>query len=137
MGEKRTLKPEYEAIGLKLMKTEPALFDIAESGARFAFLESDSPKKTRDKIILGECEKVPSKNQWAIDADFLIILYTPNIIGLDEKQIEILIFHELLHAGVEYGEDGATYYIRDHDLEDFKIIIDRYGTEWNIPEEEK
>ena len=40
-------------------------------------------------------------------------------------------FHELLHVGIEPGADGDEIYtVRKHDLEDFKSIIDRYGTEW-------
>ena len=50
---------------------------------------------------------------------------------MSEKQMEVLLFHELLHVGIERGPDGEeTYSVNKHDLEDFKVIIDRYGTEW-------
>ena len=33
--------------------------------------------------------------------------------------------------GIEPGADGDEIYnVRKHDLEDFKIIIDKYGTDW-------
>ena len=41
-------------------------------------------------------------------------------------------FHELLHVGIEPGPEGSEIYsVRKHDLEDFKLIIDKYGTEWS------
>lgn len=48
-----------------------------------------------------------------------------------QEQVKTVIFHELLHVGIEPGADGEeTYSVRKHDLEDFKEIIDRYGTDW-------
>jgi hypothetical protein len=50
---------------------------------------------------------------------------------MSEAQMGILLFHELLHIGIEPGPDGEeTYSVNHHDLEDFKVIIDRYGTDW-------
>ena len=52
--------------------------------------------------------------------------------GFTEDQMRILLFHELLHIGIEFTEDGQEKYsIKPHDYEDFKIIIDRYGTDWS------
>jgi hypothetical protein len=41
-------------------------------------------------------------------------------------------FHELLHVEIEPGPEGSEIYsVRKHDLEDFKLIIDKYGTDWS------
>ena len=51
---------------------------------------------------------------------------------MTEEQIRILIFHELLHIGIEVDDDGEEHYsCVPHDLEDFKQIIDRFGTDWD------
>lgn len=129
--ENRKINDGYRAIAEKLISTEPELAYIKDSSVKITYLESDLPKKAdKDKLVLGECEKVQSKNQWAIDSDILITLYEPNIMGMSEEQLNIVLFHELLHIGIDYGDNGEVYYIRKHDLEDFKVIIDRYGTDW-------
>ena len=130
--EHRQINKNYERIAGELIDNTPELEYIKQSRARIIYLESDASKKNGpDKLILGECEKVASKNQWAISADFTITVYTNNVIGMSEEQIKILLFHELLHVGIDQGADGEeTYSVKKHDLEDFKIIIDKYGTDW-------
>ena len=129
--EHRIVKEEYKQIAGRLIDTVPELAYIKDSNVKIAYLESDQAKKVdKDKLVLGECEKVQSKNRWAIDYDFTITLFEPNLYGLSAKQIEIVLFHELLHVGIDYGETGEVYSVRKHDLEDFKIIIDKYGTDW-------
>ena len=130
--EHRKINENYRQIAEELIKNEPTLKSIKDSRVRIIYLESDSSKKAGgDKLVHGECEKVAPKNQWAIHADFTITLYVQNNIGLSEEQIQILLFHELLHIGVEIKEDGDEQYsIVPHDLEDFKYIIDRFGTAW-------
>ena len=129
--EHRNVKEEYKQIAGRLIDTVPELAYIKDSNVKIAYLESDQAKKVdKDKLVLGECEKVAAKNKWAIDYDFTITLFEPNLYGLSAKQIEIVLFHELLHVGIDYGENGEVYSVRKHDLEDFKIIIDKYGTNW-------
>jgi len=130
--EHRQINKNFEAIAAELIDTMPELKYIKDSRARIAYLESDQAKKSGpDKIVHGECEKVAPKNKWAINYDFTITLYVNNNIGMSAEQIKILLFHELLHVGIDMGPDGdETYSIIKHDLEDFKIIIDRYGTDW-------
>lgn len=49
---------------------------------------------------------------------------------------EVLLFHELLHVGIEFAADGSELYsVKGHDLEDFKLIIDRFGTDWSKVDE--
>lgn len=137
--EHRQINKNYERIEGELIDNTPELEYIKQSRARIIYLESDASKKNGpDKLILGECEKVASKNQWAISADFTITVYTSNVLGMSEDQIKILLFHELLHVGIDQGADGEeTYSVKKHDLEDFKIIIDKYGTDWAAVAEKK
>lgn len=132
--EHRQINENYASIAQELIEKEPELAYIKDSRVRIAYLESDQSKKAdKDKVVLGECEKVAAKNKWAIAYDFTITLFKNNLIGLSPAQIKIVLFHELLHVGIEPGaDDDEIYSVRKHDLEDFKIIIDRFGTEWSL-----
>lgn len=130
--EVRAINDNYRLIAEQLINSEPELSYIKESSVQITYLESNQPKKAdKDKVVLGECEKVADKNRWAITSDFTITLYEPNLYGLSEEQIKIVLFHELLHIGIQWGDNGECYYVRKHDLEDFKVIIDKYGTNWS------
>lgn len=130
--DNRVIREEYAQLAAKIIEEEPLLTDIANSHATIIYLGSDNPKTAKGKTVCGEAEKVQDKNKWAIPADFTITVFEPNTAGFTEDQMRILLFHELLHIGIEFTEDGQEKYsIRPHDYEDFKIIIDRYGTEWS------
>lgn len=130
--EHRSVNTNYEAIAQDLIQQEPELKYIRDSRVKITYLESDARKKNgNDKLTLGECEKVAAKNRWAIFSDFTITIFKNNCVGMSADQMRVLLFHELLHIGIEPGPDGDEIYsVRKHDLEDFKTIIDRYGTDW-------
>lgn len=129
--ENRTINEEYAIIADKLIKKEKVLQDIANSEATIIYLSSDKAKITKDKIIYAECERVADKNKWAIPADYTITVFEPNCRGFTKRQLRILLLHELMHIDIKYNDDGTeSYQIRDHDYADFKLIIDRYGTDW-------
>lgn len=132
----RTINEEYAEIGRELIESEEALVDIANSQATIIFLSSEHKKAGKGKIIHAECEKVSEKYKWGIPCDFTITVFEPNVEGFTEEQMRILLFHELLHVGIDFRDDGTEdYSIRPHDLEDFKLIIDRYGTDWSVTDE--
>lgn len=130
--EHRQINENYRKIAEELIEQEPELAYIKNSQVQITYLESDSSKKSSvEKLVLGECEKVAAKNKWAIPSDFTITLYANNLVGLTEEQIKIVMFHELLHIHIDAGPDGTeTYSIQKHDLEDFKVIVDKFGLEW-------
>ena len=136
--DNRTINEHYAEIGMDLIQTEDALVDIANSQATIIYLSSEHKKVASGKKILGQCEKVADKYKWGIPCDFTITVFEPNVEGMTEEQLRMLIFHELLHVGIEYNADGTeTYSVRPHDLEDFKLIIDRFGTDWSKVDEEE
>lgn len=74
--EHRKINDNYRKIAEALIETEPELSYIKNSQVKITYLESDSTKKAdKDKLVLGECEKVAAKNRWAITSDFTITLY--------------------------------------------------------------
>lgn len=135
--DNRNINEHYAEIGMDLINTEDALVDIANSQATIIYLSSEHKKITSGKKILGQCEKVADKYKWGIPCDFTITIFEPNVEGMTEEQLRMLIFHELLHVGIEYNVDGTeTYSVKPHDLEDFKLIIDRFGTDWSKVDED-
>ncbi len=133
MADSRAINEHYAEIGAELIRTEESLVDIKESNATIIYLSSiHAPKKDGgDKVIKAQCEKISEKYKWSIPADYTITVFEPNCEGMTEEQMRILIFHELMH--IEIGMDSKgddVYRIKGHDLEDFKEIIDRYGTDW-------
>ncbi len=125
---------KYAAIGRRLIRTDEALKRIRDSSVRIAYLSSDHEMKSGRKEVLGQCEKVPEKYKWAVRYDFTITLFEPNIERLTEKQLEIVILHELMHVGIENDGNEELYFVEQHDIEDFRTIIDRYGLDWNLEE---
>jgi predicted metal-dependent hydrolase len=136
--DNRTINEYYAEIGNDLIQMEDALVDILNSQVTIIYLSSEHRKISSGKKILGQCEKVADKYKWGIPCDFTITVFEPNVEGMSEEQLRMLIFHELLHVGIEYNADGTeTYSIKPHDLEDFKLIIDRFGTDWSKTDEEE
>lgn len=131
MAETRHVSEEYAEIGADLIATDDALSELRESDATVLYLGSDHAKKSNGRTVFGECERVAEKNKWAIPADFLVIVYEPNCEGMDDDHLRRLIFHELLHIGIDLDKDGnEVYRIRPHDLEDFRECVARWGVDW-------
>lgn len=128
----RTINEHYAEIGAELIDTEESLTDIAISKATIIYLSSTHKKIGSGKVVKAECEKISDKYKWGIPCDYTITVFEPNCEGMTDEQMRILLFHELLHIKIEFKDDGTeSYGIKPHDLEDFKEIIDRYGTDWS------
>lgn len=129
--DKREVNEKYAAIGSVLIEKEPELAYIRDSQATIIYLSSDHKKNHGGKIVHAQCERIPEKYKWGLPCDFTITVFEPNVEGFTDEQLEILLFHELLHVGITQNDNGTeTYSIVPHDLEDFKLIIDRFGTDW-------
>lgn len=134
--DNREINERYAEIGANLIKKEPALEHIRNSKATIVYLSSEHKKGHDGKKVFAQCEKVAQKYKWSVPCDFTITVFEPNVEGFTDEQIEILLFHELLHVGITQNDDGTeTYSCVPHDLEDFKLIIDRFGTDWAKVEE--
>lgn len=131
MSDTRQISEKYAEIGAELIATEPRLFDVRNSDVRILFLSSELEKVQNTKVVFAQCEKVPEKYKWAVPADFCIVVFEPNVEQFTDEQIRILLFHELLHVGI----DGDSYFIRPHDIEDFHTIIERFGMNWSATDD--
>ena len=130
--DNRHINNDYAEIADELIREEYSLLHLAESRAKIIYLSSDYAKTSKGKLVFGQCEKVADKYKWGIPADFTITVFEPNVEKFTEDQIRILLHHELLHVGIDKKADGSeSYSIVDHDIEDFKLILNKYGTDWS------
>lgn len=130
--DNRHINNDYAEIADELIRNEYSLIHLLESRAKIIYLSSDYAKTSKGKLVFGQCEKIQDKYKWGIPADFTITVFEPNVQKFTEDQIRILLHHELLHVGIDKKADGSeSYSIVDHDIEDFKLILDKYGTDWS------
>lgn len=122
--DRRTISDYYAKMAKELIDSEDKLAYLQNAPIKVVYLESTLRKRSKGRMTLGQCEKVQEKNKWGIPADFTITIFEPNVRGMSEEQLRIVMFHELLHIGEDYLS------VRPHDLEDFKYIIDRFGVDW-------
>ena len=122
---------ELRQLGRQVLRDRPDLAWIREAKIRIGYAMSSKDKKKDDRIIFAECHMVKPLWQAFIPYDFVIVFYEPNVMMMDPDQREILMYHELLHIGME---DSGTLKLRPHDIEDFRVILDEYGMDWNAVE---
>jgi hypothetical protein len=102
--------------------------DILDAGISVGFISSAKQKKHgRIKLVLGECKKVDELHKLFCPYDFLIIIYDRNCEGLTDEQMQILIWHELEHIGID---DNGEFFVKPHDVEEFDNIISEHGLHW-------
>ena len=130
MVETAQQSEEFAEIGWEVIREQPSLQWISGAGITIGCLESDKPKKKNRRECLGECIKVQDLYKCFIPYDFLIVVYAPNVTGMDRDGLKKLMHHELLHVGMDEKNGEPKYFVYPHDVEDFREIIDRYGIDW-------
>ena len=110
-----------------LIKEKDHLKWIGGSGFNIAYMASDKIKKHGGMRTYGECVMLPELYQTMTGYDFVIIIYTMNVDYMDEDQINTLVEHELLHV---WKKDNGSPCIRQHDIGDFRKIVEAYGLNW-------
>lgn len=121
-----TLSDEYRKIGEEVREE---LFPELQ-GLRIAWLASTKAKKKKNKTIFADCAKVSPTYDWCCEYDYKITVYEPNVVDFSDRQIRILLEHELMHIDF----NGEKKSIRPHDAEEFTEIIRKYGIDWHLPE---
>ena len=129
--DSRYPSPQVEAIAEQLLASESCLAYIAESEVRIAYVTSEAEKHSGGKTVFAQCERIPDRFKWAIPYDFMVTVFVPNVERFTDDQMRILILHELLHVGIEVDGKEESYRIIPHDIEDFRLVLERYGLDWN------
>ena len=129
--EEITKSKEYEKIAKELIKNIPSLYPISASGIKIAYVSSSGKNiKPKGKMVYADCNKVQAVCKPWCKYDFIIRVYEEAVIGLTRNQLKILLYHELLHVGIDDRTLEPKYIINSHDIEDFLEIVDTFGTHW-------
>lgn len=115
-------------LGEKTISEHPELGWIRAADVRIGYLVSDREKKSSGRTVFGECRKIPPREKAYNPNDFTVTFYEASTAPLDERQLGILMLHELMHIGTT---DKGDLRIVPHDVEDFSAIIDAYGYDWS------
>lgn len=85
------------------------------------FLSEDSkaPKKYADIQI------VKSPYTFITNYKFIMTVYEPNVISMNDAQTNLLVMHELMHISDDFDK------LVKHDLEDFSSLVATYGLNWD------
>jgi predicted metallopeptidase len=106
---------------------------IKENGVRIVYAVSDREKKAKkgSRLVHGSTTRANPTEEGLIGCDFVITFHTPNIRYHTDEQLRILMYHELLHIGV--NKSGYTVKPHDYIIEDFRAVVDEYGIDWAMP----
>lgn len=131
MKEQTEISEEYAQIAAKVIEEHKDISWMKYAEVSIGYMSSNKKKHSGGKTVFADCRKVQDRDKRFIPFDFIITVYDQNVTGFNDKQMEILIYHELLHVGVEEKDDGnVKYFIVPHDLEEFTKVIDQYGEGW-------
>lgn len=129
---KYKLTEEYNSILEQLLANEADLQYITENEVAVGIVSSEKEKKKGGNLVYADCRKVPDIYSLFAPYNFIITVYEPNCMHLSPDQMKVLLFHELLHVGAERTEeDEVKMFLKAHDFEDFKIIVERFGANWD------
>lgn len=91
----------------------------------------DKPRRRSGKLILATAEAVSPKFNYLTGIDFIISIYEDVWDIMADQEKRALLDHELNHCFVGENKEGEPVYtILPHDVEDFRVIIERYGADW-------
>lgn len=119
---KYTLSRELAEIAERVLEAHP---ELEANDASIAYVWADHTKRKGDGVVYGDCKKLGEREKVLCGFDFVITFYK-SVIDEDitTEGMERLMLHELMHAGMD---DGKAYII-NHTVEDFRELIDAFGT---------
>lgn len=124
--------PEWEKMAAELIESNELLVIQKAMLVKVVCVLSETMKRDAHKLpIYVEAEKIPPKYKWATDADAMITIYENNMTTFNEKKRKIALLRELLKITVDEDTGDRKVIIGDYDLQDFRSVVKRYGTDWD------
>lgn len=114
------LAPEIMEIADEIIHKREELYHIVEEDYSIGYFYCE---KSHPQNAYATCQKVSGLLYYYSDHDFIITLYEPKTEDLTEAQLQMLVYHELLHVGI----DGK---LNNHTVQDFYSILNEYGLDW-------
>lgn len=119
-------------IGQELIEHFEEFAPIRDSGASIAFMASTKRKTSKGRKVYADCKRVKGDiEEKFVPHDYIITVYDPNSRSFNERQLKILLWHELKHIDIEYKGNAWVMQTKPHDLEDFRDLIDAVGPNWD------
>lgn len=91
-------------------------------------IEPEISKKVVARIIRTSKELKLLSN----DYDFIIEVSSLIFASVSDNIRSLIMYHELLHCDPVYNEklDKIEFKLKDHDVKDFYVLVDKYGISW-------
>lgn len=82
--------------------------------------------------IAGRCVRSGRELRYFSGYDYLLQISEQLWNVLSDEVKYLLVYHELLHIDVKWPKNAVkpTYALRDHNVKDFRQIIEKYGIDW-------
>lgn len=122
---KYTDAPELQKLAEEIMNERPEMKDLLNAHIKYVWADKD--RRKGQGWIYGQCHRIPEKERIVTSYHFIITFYDRAHL-LTPEALKLLMLHELKHAGFD-AENGKTWIV-DHDLQDFKEIIETAGVDW-------
>jgi hypothetical protein len=119
----------YEEVSAEILALATELVETFHpdlQNARIAFVQRSDAPVSNGRITYGKACKIADQLKVHFPYDFLIWISKRAVKDLEPLQIRALLDHELYHCTMKQGQPA----MRPHDIEEFTIVIDRYGL-WN------
>ena len=122
--------PEYSKAPEEVLSLAAELIEAYHEkleGGAIGFIFREDIQMKNGKRVLGSAAKVPAKLRPFVDLDFIITLDAMFYASASPLQRRALIDHELCH--LDYSEEGDADVPKlvGHDVEEFAVILVRYG----------
>jgi len=106
---------DLDQIGSKLL----TIAGLSKAKVKFLFVSG------RNIRYSGKLSKTTSLMKFLTGLDFIVLVNKDVWVQFNQNQKEALILHELLH--VAYDENKNRFVTREHDVEEFVEVVERYG----------
>jgi len=123
---------ELAELGNKVIDKIEELSYIRDYEIKIGYVLSYERKTKDGQIVFADCRKVNGPYRAYLPYDIVITFYEPNTSYLSDNQQKVLMWHELRHITI--GPKGIK--VKDHDVKDWRSVIDALGLDWSEPGQE-
>jgi hypothetical protein len=115
-----------DALGARLIQEHISFDHLASLDIDYLWKRKGG--NSQGKATLGQCAKPGSRERYYGAGHFVVWIAADYVrdLGMTERQVEALLYHELCHAGMDIEKGTLT--IWPHDFEGFTDELKHYGT---------
>ena len=114
------LREDLQELAARLVKHYPGRLGTVFPTDIVFVVDEESKPKSKGKSVYARTQRMSALNQFLTGYTHVIVFFASNIEHLTNRQLTLLLYHELLHI----GEEGK---LQGHDVEEFGEIVDTFG----------